>query len=237
MKSILITGAAGAIGQAVAQQLYGSDVQMILMDRDEKTLQKVADRFPQSHPFVADVSNAHDMARAYDLISYPLDSVVLAAGIEGPVADLENCPDDDFAQVMNINVHGVWLGLKHALKVMKAQKSGSIVALASITALRGSKQMAPYAASKHAVLGLIRTAAREAAPFGVRCNAVCPGPVESAMMNRIDAAFDRLPVERMIPAQRYASAQDVANLIAFLSSQDSRYINGAALNVDGAFTA
>jgi NAD(P)-dependent dehydrogenase (short-subunit alcohol dehydrogenase family) len=147
---------------------------------------------------------------------------------------------------MSVNVRGVLLALKESLAAMKPRRSGSIVILSSIAGMGASAMLAPYGASKHAVLGLMRAAAREAAASGVRVNAVCPGPVESEMMQRIDASFrgqypgwrDGQPsASAALPMGRYALPEEVGRMVLFLCSEASSYCNGGAYAVDGGFMA
>jgi NAD(P)-dependent dehydrogenase (short-subunit alcohol dehydrogenase family) len=241
--NLIITGAAGAIGQAAARLLFEEGYQLFLVDRDEDGVKRLAADFPNSVTIAADATNAESIAAVFQRASAGrLSAVVLAAGIEGPVGPLEECPDDSFDQVMLLNVKSVWIGLKHSLKVMKRQGSGSIVALSSISGVMASPMLAPYAASKHAVIGLVRTAAREAAAYNVRVNAICPAPVDSDMMRRIDDGLSkkfpdrfggRSDASKSVPMQRYATPQEIARSIAFLCSDNSSYCTGSSFMVDG----
>jgi NAD(P)-dependent dehydrogenase (short-subunit alcohol dehydrogenase family) len=244
--NIIITGAAGAIGQATARLLFAEGYRLVLVDRCGESVKRLAADLPMSTPIAADAASAESIADVFRGASAePLDAVVLAAGIEGPIGPLEDCMDEAFDEVMTINVKSVWLGLKHSLKAMKLQRSGSVVALSSIAGVMASPMLAPYAASKHAVLGLVRTAAREAAAYNVRVNAVCPAAVESDMMRRIDGSLsanfpDRLrggaDASKLVPMQRYALPDEIARAIAFLCSDASSYCTGSSFMVDGGFS-
>jgi NAD(P)-dependent dehydrogenase (short-subunit alcohol dehydrogenase family) len=241
--NLIITGAAGTIGQAAARLLFEEGHRLFLVDSDGERVKLLAAEFPNSVPIAADATNAESMAGVFHRAATGrLSAVVLAAGIEGPVGPLEDCPDEAFDEVILLNVRSVWLGLKQSLKVMKQQGSGSIVALSSISGVMAAPMLAPYAASKHAVLGLVRTAAREAAAYNVRVNAVCPAPVDSNMMRRIDERLrekfpDRLgggtDASKSVPMQRYATPQEIARSIAFLCSENSSYCTGSSFMVDG----
>jgi NAD(P)-dependent dehydrogenase (short-subunit alcohol dehydrogenase family) len=241
--NLVITGAAGTIGRASARLLAEQGYQLFLVDRDAEAVDRLASGLPNSVPIAADATDAVCVAEVFRRASAGrLDAAVLAAGVEGPVGAIEDCSDDAFDEVMALNVKSVWLGLKHALRVMKPQHGGSIVALSSISGVMASPMLAPYAASKHAVIGLVRSAAREAAAHDVRVNAVCPAPVDSPMMQRIDVGLAKKFPERFggqpdasrsVPMQRYATAEEIARAIAFLCSGASSYCTGSTFMVDG----
>jgi NAD(P)-dependent dehydrogenase (short-subunit alcohol dehydrogenase family) len=240
--NIVMTGAAGAIGRAMAKLLYAEGYRLLLVDRDAGALEVLAAECPGSTSHVAQASDATQMAAVFAAAG-SLDAVILAAGIEGPVGVLEDCAEDAFDEVLRVNVKGVWLGMKFALPLMKAQRRGSIVALSSISGVMAAPLLAPYAASKHAVVGLVRSAAREAAAHNVRVNALCPAPVDSQMMTRIDAGLAaaapgraETDAAKRVPMQRYARTEEVARAAVFLCSDASSYCNGSTFMVDGAIT-
>jgi len=162
------------------------------------------------------------------------------AGWQGPVKPIVDYADDAFDSVIAVNVRGVFLGLKHVLPVMIAQNSGAVVNTASLGAYIGTRNLGPYVASKHAVMGLTKTAALEVARNGVRVNAVCPGPVDTPLLNEIEAGqasgdLDKLRQKRIasIPQGRYAQPEDVANLMVFLASDLAGHIVGQGMHVNG----
>lgn len=243
--TILITGAAGTIGKATALKLGAEGKAILLVDRREEELRTLSEQIPNSTWKAVDITNASAVTALFDGISDSLENVILAAGIEGPIGLLEECADDEFQKVMNVNVFSVWLGLKHALRILKPKNRGSISVLASISGTMGMPTMAAYSASKHAVIGLVRTAAREAAASNIRVNAVCPGPVASEMMIRIDTTLAEKHPQRlkgqkdssaMLPMQRYAKAEEIADTLSFLCSEKSSYISGTTFMVDGGIT-
>lgn len=242
---VIITGAAGTIGRAAAQLLHQQGWALMLADRDAARLEALAKTLPGSRTLCLDVADAKAVKQLFESVGTDLFAVVLAAGIEGPIGALEYCADEAFEEVMRANVLSVWLGLKHALPILKKAGRGSIVALSSISGVQGAAMMSPYAASKHAVTGLVRSAAREAASSAVRINALCPGPVASDMMNRIDTERSqshpellggRKDASHAVPMQRYAKPEEIAQMIAFLCSDASSYTTGATLMVDGGIT-
>lgn len=242
-KTVLITGAAGAIGQACVSVLVDRGARVMMTDRVSLPETPTGDvAFLQ-----ADVTDRDAMqSLVKDTLTRfgRIDAVVLAAGVEGPVAPVEEISEADLDAVLAVNLKGSLFALQAALPGMKAQGSGSIVALSSISGVIGSASLSAYTMSKHAIIGLVRAAALEAAPFNVRINAVCPGPIESSMMRRLDSALSNRYPDRPLaapgaglPLQRYVTADEVARMVAFLCSDDAASCTGGAYMVDGGFTA
>jgi NAD(P)-dependent dehydrogenase (short-subunit alcohol dehydrogenase family) len=246
-KTVLITGASGTVGTACAEVLLGQGARVVLTDRVAPP-SSLAD-----HPDVcwqpADVTDraAVEVAHQAALDRFgSIDAAILAAGIEGPVALIEEISEADFDRVLAVNVKGCLFWMQACLRDMKPRGSGSIVALSSISGVVGSASLGAYTMSKHAVIGLVRAAALEGGPHGVRVNALCPGPIDSDMMRRLDKALsDRDPqrargqgdAAKALPLQRYVSALEVARMAAFLCSDDSGSCHGGTYMVDGGFTA
>ena len=166
------------------------------------------------------------------------------AGIEGDVAPITRYSLEAFRRVLDVNVVGVFLGLKHVLPVMLKQNKGSIINTASIAGLIGSPEIAVYSASKHAVIGLTRSAALECAATNVRVNCVCPGLIDSRMLSAIiqgrnpgNAPTPNEKIVERIPARRLGRASEVASIVAFLASEEASYVSGSAYTVDGGRTA
>lgn len=231
----LVTGAAGDIGAAVARELSDRGATVICADIEP------------GDGVSLDVTSADAWAAALGAIEAEhgrLDILVSAAGVEGPSAPLWEQPPGEFMRVMEVNAGGVFLGMRHALPLMQRTGRGAIVNVASVAGLVGVVGLAPYAASKHAVVGLTRTAAAEVARMGIRVNAVCPGPVEGRMIRAIEAggrpkAPERLRAayEAAIPARRYGLPGEIAATVAWLSSSAAAYLTGAAVPVDGGMSA
>ena len=160
------------------------------------------------------------------------------AGIEGVQAPISTYPVAEFRQVLEVNVVGVFLGLQAVMPGMMARGGGSIINTGSIASTIGAANMSGYIASKHAVLGLTRAAALEAAPHGVRVNAIHPGFIESRMLNDIATRLggDAEGLAARVPDGRLGQPEEVARAVAYLASDDSRYMNGAALVLDGGLT-
>ena len=166
------------------------------------------------------------------------------AGIEGSVAPTAEYDEEMFDRVMAVNVKGVFLGLRHVLPVMIRQGRGSVVNTASIAGLVASPGMPAYVASKHAVIGLTKTAAGEVGRSGVRVNAVCPGPIDTRMIHALESVLNPndpdavgARYKQSIPLGRYGLAEEVANLVVFLSSDLASNMTGGHYVVDGGRTA
>ena len=246
-RAAIVTGAGRGIGRAVALALAGAGAGVLAVDADEPAADETASLITASgekaSAFRADVTRAGDVAAyvetALDRFGR-IDIFMNNAGSQGPVMPLIDVPDEAFDAVMAVNVKGVFLGLKHVLPVMIEQKSGAVVNTASLASFVATRQLAPYVASKHAVLGLTRTAALEVARSGVRVNAVCPGPVDTPLLREIESAQavgdpDGLRKRRTatIPQGRYASPDEVASVMLFLASDLAAHIVGQGVNVNG----
>jgi NAD(P)-dependent dehydrogenase (short-subunit alcohol dehydrogenase family) len=224
----------------------------VLVDRDESRLADAraavgesAGRDPLA--VVADVADTAAVRRYVEATvdrHGRIDVLFNNAGVEGRPAEIAECPEELFDAVMAVNVRGIFLGLRHVLPLMLEAGHGAIVNTASTASFVAHARRGPYAASKHAVLGLTKAAAAEVAGRGVRVNAVCPGAVDTRMSRTIaadfdpehpDEAFDR--VVGKIPAARYGTPDEIATVVLFLASDDAAYVNGAAWLVDGGFLA
>ncbi|MEM6822531.1 MAG: SDR family oxidoreductase, partial [Verrucomicrobiota bacterium] len=166
-----------------------------------------------------------------------LDCAVNNAGIEGDMKATHECSEENWDRVININLKGVWLSMKHELEVMLPQGAGSIVNVSSIAGVVGLPQWPAYAAAKHGVIGLTKTAALEYAKSGVRVNAVCPGAIETAMTDRI---IERAPSMKdmyiqLEPVGRMGKPEEVAKSIMWLLSEEASFVTGHAMHVDGGF--
>jgi NAD(P)-dependent dehydrogenase (short-subunit alcohol dehydrogenase family) len=173
-----------------------------------------------------------------------LDILIANAGTEGALKPIEALSVEEFEDTMRTNVTGVWLAMKHCVAPLKARGGGSIVALSSIAGVIGFPAMAPYIASKHAVYGLVKTAALELGPSNIRVNAVGPGPIDNRMIDSLqrqlapdDPAALRSGIEASIAMRRYGTNEEVAQLLAFLASDASSYCNGSIYMIDGGFVA
>jgi NAD(P)-dependent dehydrogenase (short-subunit alcohol dehydrogenase family) len=246
----VVTGAAGVIGTATLRLMAERGARIVAVDCKERELQTAIEDLPASAQALAvpaDVTKEDEVAeyvRAAVGKFGTIDVFYNNAGIEGDIAPITKYPLETFRKVIDVNVVGVFLGLKHVLPVMLKQNKGSIINTASIAGLIGSPDIAVYTASKHAVIGLTKSAAVECTSTGVRVNCVCPGMIDSRMLSAIvegrnpgtaPVPNDRI-VER-IPARRLGHASEVASIVAFLASDEAGYVSGSAYTVDGGRTA
>lgn len=246
----VVTGAGGGIGLAVSLLLAELGAKVLAVDRSremaDSALAQLRAAGAVAEAAVADVRQAQDVQAyvAQALGSWGrIDILMNNAGWQGQVMPLIDYPEEVFDEVMAINVKGVFLGLKHVLPVMVRQGKGAVVNTASLAAHIGTRHLAPYTASKHAVLGLTKTAALEVARKGVRVNAVCPGPVDTPMIRAVEEgqaggdpqALQALKTQRlgMVPDGRYASAREVAQLMVYLASDWSSHITGEGVHING----
>lgn len=247
-KVALITGAGGGIGLAAAHLLALEDASVVLVDLHEATLAEAIRAIgPRASYVVADVSEPASMQNAVDRTVERhggIDVFIANAGIEGAVTSLVDYPLDQFERVMAVNVRGVWLGLQCVVPVMQQRGGGSIIITSSGAGTHGMPKMAAYSASKHAVIGLMRSAAIELAKDNIRVNTVNPGPVETRMMRSIEenlapGAPEKIKqrFEHATPLKRYAAPEEIAQMMVFLASDASSYCTGAIYAVDGGDSA
>src|SRR5262245_28468235 len=196
-KAILITGGGGGIGRATAVRLAGEGARIAAVDVSKAaladTVAAVARAGGQAIPLEADVTRDDEVARYVASAHAALgrvDGFFNNAGILGETQPITDYPEEMFDRVIAVNLKGVWLGLKHVGRLMKAQGAGAIVNTASIAGLTGTPNVVAYTASKHAVVGMTRTAAMEFARHGIRVNAICPGPIETPMTAELHSRLD-----------------------------------------------
>jgi NAD(P)-dependent dehydrogenase (short-subunit alcohol dehydrogenase family) len=248
-KVAVITGGAGGIGAATGRLFAEEGARVLLVDLADEALRRTVAAIGGEHvsAVAADVSQADQVHRYVEAAVERyggIDVFFANAGIEGVVAPITEYPDEDFDRVIGVNVRGVWLGLKHVMAHMQRRGGGSIIITSSIAGVRGSPMLAPYSASKHAVVGLMRSAALAGAPHRIRVNTVNPGQIETRMMRSIEAGIDPAAPERVkaeregrIPMKRYGTPEEVARLALFLASEESAYCTGGTYMVDGGWTA
>ena len=248
-KIVLITGAAGAIGLASARLLAKRGAAIAAMDLKGTDFAPLRAAIPDADQLLVlegDVTDEVSFAAAVAATIKTfgkIDVFFNNAGIEGPSAPIPDFPTDGFRNVMEVNVVGIFLGLKLVIPVMVKAGSGSIINSSSVAGMTGSPGLCAYVASKHAVLGLTRTAAVECGGKGVRVNCINPGPIDSRMMTSIEKGLGAKATEihdafaATVPMRRYGTPEEVAGLVAFLASDDAGYVNGGAYTVDGGLTA
>ncbi len=255
-KVAVITGGAGGIGRAAARLFVEEGAKVLLVDLDEGALNdSVAGTgagADSASYVVADTTEPDQVQRFVDTAveRYGGVDVFLAnAGIEGRVLPIPEYPVDVFDRVIAVNVRGVWLGLKSVIPVMAQRGGGSIVITSSTAGIRGTAGTSAYTTSKHAVIGMMRSAALECASLGIRVNTVNPAPIETRMMRSLeqqraeqaersgDATATPEQVKavgaRRVPLQRYGEPEEVARMMLFLASDESSFCTGGVYMVDG----
>ena len=250
-KVALVTGAGNGIGEAACLAYAGAGARVFAVDIDGESALATRDAIRASNGEAeaqrADVSQV-EAVRAYVQAAIRrfgrIDCFFNNAGIEGVVASTMEYPEDVFDRVMAINLKGVFLGLKYVLPHMVEQGSGSVVNAASVGGVVGAPGLCAYSASKHAIIGLTRSAAAEVAQYGVRVNAVCPSAIQTRMIDSLagmyapedpDSVRDQFIARN--PTRRYGRPEEVAQVVLFLSSDAASFVNGEALMIDGGRTA
>src|SRR5690242_1492780 len=242
---VLITGALTGIGRAAALAFAREGNRVVVSGRHEDAGQALAaelrDLGAEAEFIRADVRREDDVRSLVDRTVARfgrLDSAVNNAGTEGQPGPVTQQTADSYAATFDTNVLGTLLSMKHELRVMQAQGSGSIVNISSTYGHGGAGGASVYAASKHAVEGLTKSAALEVAGSGVRVNAVAPGPIETAMLNRFTGSAERKAgLVAGVPLQRAGEPGEIANAIVFLASGKSSFTTGQVLFVDGGKSA
>lgn len=250
-KVAVVTGAANGIGRGVALAFGKAGAKVVAVDNDAAGAKACAQAIEQ-HGGKA-VAVTADVTRSVEVAAYVkaavdaygrIDCFFNNAGIEGRVCPIHEYDEAIFDAVIGVNVKGVFLGLKHVLPVMIAQGSGSIVNTSSTAGFVGNPGIAPYCASKHAVIGLTKAVSGEVARQGIRVNAVCPGPVDTRMIHSLEEQRDPADpagvgrrYQGAIPIGRYATVEEIAATVLFLSSDLASAITGAQYLVDGGRTA
>lgn len=246
-KVAVITGAGGGIGRAAARRFAEEGANVVAVDLSADALAETVALVEGAG--AAALAVEADVTRPADVQRYAaaakerfgrIDVFFNNAGIEGWVGPLVNYPEDQFDRVLAVNVKGVWLGMKHVGPLIAASGGGAIINTASVAGLGGTPGLIAYGASKHAVIGMTKSAALEFAPAKVRVNAVCPSPVETRMMRSLERGMNADEPEAVhkqlaagIPMGRYAEPEEIAALVAFLGSADAQFITGSIIPIDG----
>lgn len=245
-KVAIVTGAARGMGEAEARRLAEEGASVVVADMLDDEGGRVAEQIGKKAIYVhLDVSKETDWARAVDTATKRfgrLDILVNNAG-KFNMAPAMEISAEEFRRVNDVNLIGPLLGIQAVVPKMTEVGGGSIINVASINGLRGSPGMGVYAASKHGLLGLTKSVAMDLGPMGIRVNAVCPGGIATAMV--VEAAnAHHVPVTdihamfaQKVPLRRMGEPEDMAGIVVFLASDDSKYCSGAEFVVDGGFIA
>lgn len=248
-KVVLITGGGSGLGQATAIRLAKEGAKLSLVDLNEKGLEETKQKVLQVAPNTEVLLITANVAKEEEVQNYvnqtvekfgKIDGFFNNAGIEGKQNLTEDFGVDEFEKVINVNLNGVFYGLKYVLKVMSEQGYGSIVNTASVGGIRGVGNQSGYAASKHGVVGLTRNSAVEYGEFGITVNAIAPGaimtPMVEASLRQLDPDNPEEAGKAFVsvnPMKRFGKPEEVANVVAFLLSDEATFVNAAVVNIDG----
>jgi meso-butanediol dehydrogenase / (S,S)-butanediol dehydrogenase / diacetyl reductase len=237
---VIVTGAASGIGRAVAERVIDDGGAVVAVDRAADGLAWVEGLRARVDTVVGDVTsadtNANAVACALDRFGR-LDAAVFNAGVSMS-GDLLELPMEEFDRAIAVNVRAVALGIRSVVPTLRAAGQGRIVVTASTSGLGGDPNLWAYNTAKGAVVNLVRAAAVDLGADGITVNAVCPGPTETAMTERLQSLPElHEELRRTIPLQRWGRPEEIAAVIAFLTSADASFITGAIVPVDGGITA
>ena len=248
-KVAIITGGSGGIGKAAGRLFVKEGAKVLLVDLAEEPLKQAVQDIGGDAVSYA-VANVTDPEQSQQYIQTAVqryggvDILLANAGVEGVVQPITEYPIEEFDKVIAVNVRGVWLGLKYVMPEMEKRGGGSIVITSSVAGVRGTADISAYITSKHAVVGLMRTAALEGAKKKIRVNTVNPAPIETRMMRSLEAGFaPEAPAQAkegfatMLPLHRYGAPEEVSQLMLFLASEESSYCTGGVYMVDGGMSA
>ena len=248
-KVVIITGAAMGLGLAAARELASQGADLTLVDYNEKNLIEAKEEISKQFPgvriiaVVADVSKEDAVKNYVDVTVKTfgrIDGLYNNAGIEGKQAGMTEYDLNVFRKVVDINLMGVYFGMRYVIPMMQKQKYGRIVNVASVGGIRGVLNQTPYVATKHAVSGMTKSAALEYGKDGITTNAIAPGAILTPMVaeafkqvNPQDPRAAEADYAKSNPTRRLGVPEEVAKVVAFLLSDDASYVSGQTIAIDG----
>ncbi|MBN9539480.1 MAG: SDR family oxidoreductase [Alphaproteobacteria bacterium] len=242
-KTCIVTGAAGSLGLASVRRFVEEGARVMLVDRDRDRLNDALKTLPEGRAtaMLADVASSRDTAAYVNATVArwgPIDVLFSNAGISGVIRPVTEYPEEIFDAVMAVNLKGSFLACKYALPQMR--DGGSIVMTSSVVGVTSDPGIAAYAASKHGLIGLMRTVAKEAAARRIRVNVVAPGPIDNGFQREVESGLSAALgtdagkfLDSVIPLGRHAGADEVARSVLFLASDQSAFTTGSVVMADG----
>lgn len=241
-KSVLVTGASGGIGRAIALQ-YASPAYLVAVhysgseEKAAATLSAIEANGGAGYLVQGDISQAEDVERIFNEVKEKAGQIDILINNAGMTKDglMMRMKETDFDQIIDVNLKGTFLMMKAASKLMMRAKTGSIVNISSVVGSIGNPGQINYVASKAAIEGMTKTAAKELASRGIRVNAVAPGFIDTEMTESLSDTVKELMLQN-IPLAHYGAPEDVAAVVHFLTSPEAKYMTGQTLHVDGGLT-
>ena len=234
-KNVLITGATGGIGSAIAKTLHSQGAKLVLSGTKEEKLQQLASEISDDCKYIpcnlSNVAEVEDLFDKAENLVGQIDILVCNAGVtkDSLILRMKN---EDFDHVIDVNLKSTFILNRNAIKKMLRRKDGRIINIASVVALTGNPGQSNYVASKAGMIGMSKSMSQEVASRGVTINCVAPGFIESPMTDALTEQ-QKNAILAKIPAGKMGSAQDIANAVAFLSSNEANYITGTTIHVNG----
>lgn len=252
-KVVIVTGASQGLGKDAAIRLGEEGAKLTLVARNVSNLEATKNEILEKNQDAEVLIVKADVANENEVINFVsqtvekfgrIDGFFNNSGVEGKQNLTQDYDTEEFRRVLSINLDGVFYGMKHVLKVMKEQKSGSIVNCASVGGIRGVGNQSGYAASKHGVIGLTRNSAREYGQFGININAIAPGAIMTEMvensLKQMDAENWQEVGKQFVsvnPMVRFGKPEEVSGVVSFLLSDDAKFVNAAVIPIDGGQSA
>lgn len=243
-KVALITGGSSGIGRATALAFARKGAKVVIADwiKSNETMDKLENLGGEAIFIKCDVSKDSDVKTLIEKTIHTfghLDYAFNNAGIEGASNSVQDCSEENWDNTIAINLKGIWLCMKYEIPKMLKKGKGVIINCSSAAGLIGFKGLPAYVASKHGVIGLTKTAALECATLGVRINAVCPGVIQTPMIDRLTGK-SKEGIEQFTglePMGRFGEAEEIANAVIWLCSEEASFVTGVAMPVDGGLVA
>ncbi|MFV5697945.1 SDR family oxidoreductase [Flavobacterium sp. ZT3R17] len=243
-KVAIVTGGSSGIGKATALAFAKKGAKVVIVDwkENDETMNLIKDSGGEAIFIKCDVSKTADVKvmvektiAAFGRLDYAFNN----AGIEGIAASTQDCTEENWDKTIGVNLKGIWLCMKYEIPEILKQGKGVIVNCSSVAGLVGFPGLPAYVASKHGVVGLTKTAALECAKLGIRVNAVCPGVIQTPMIDRLTGKTKEA-VEQFTglePVGRFGQPEEIANAVVWMCSDEASFITGHAMAVDGGFVA